>query len=245
MNIERKIFPNITKDFGNIGLKSESKTLQEVSITALRPTITMKADRMVVSVEGTAMAAGTNAYSVLAKAPGVFIDPEGNIQLNGRSGVTVMIDGRLTFLSARDLRSMLEGMSAENLKNIEIITNPSAKYDAEGTSGILNINLKKNTQRGMNGSLYSNLAFNEAQPDPKLKREIERLLDQQFAKVKAFLDDHRDEVIAIAEELLEKEDLTGDDVIDILNDLEQRKRIAAATAPTNGVALPAAADPSL
>jgi ATP-dependent Zn protease len=98
---------------------------------------------------------------------------------------------------------------------------------------------------GMNGSLYSNLAFNEAQPDPKLKREIERLLDQQFAKVKAFLDDHRDEVIAIAEELLEKEDLTGDDVIDILNDLEQRKRIAAATAPTNGVALPAAADPSL
>lgn len=152
--------PDYTKDFGNIGLKSESKTLQEVSITALRPTITMKADRMVVSVEGTAMAAGTNAYSVLAKAPGVFIDPEGNIQLNGRSGVTVMIDGRLTFLSARDLRSMLEGMSAENLKNIEIITNPSAKYDAEGTSGILNINLKKNTQRGMNGSLYAGWTWN-------------------------------------------------------------------------------------
>jgi ATP-dependent metalloprotease FtsH len=98
---------------------------------------------------------------------------------------------------------------------------------------------------GMSGSLYSNLAFMETQPDPKLKREIERLLDQQFAKVKAFLDDHRDEVIAIAEQLLEKEDLTGDDVLDILNDLEQRKRIAAASAPSNGVALPASADPSL
>jgi len=98
---------------------------------------------------------------------------------------------------------------------------------------------------GMNGSLYSNLAFNEAQPDPKLKREIERLLDQQFAKVKSFLDDHRDEVIAIAEELLVKEDLTGDDVIEILNGLEQRKRIAAVTGPTNGAMIHSSNEPSL
>jgi hypothetical protein len=75
-----------------------------------------------------------------------------------------MLNGKLTYLSARDLRTLLEGMPAENIKNIEIITNPSAKYDAEGTSGILNINLKKNTQRGMNGSVSANYSYNFKQP---------------------------------------------------------------------------------
>ena len=114
------------KDLGTIVLKTDTKNLNNVTVTALRPTIIQKADRMVVTVEGTAMAAGNTAFSVLSKAPGVFIDAEGNIQLNGRSGITVMIDGRLTYLSARDLRNLLESMSAENIKNIEIITNPSA-----------------------------------------------------------------------------------------------------------------------
>ncbi|HEY1114662.1 MAG TPA: TonB-dependent receptor [Chitinophagaceae bacterium] len=152
-----------SKDFGHIALGGDVKSLSEVSVTAQRPTITQLADRMVVSVEGTAMAAGSTAYSVLAKAPGVFIDAEGNIQLNGRAGVTVMLDGRLTYLSARDLRTLLEGMAAENLKSIEIITNPSAKYDAEGTSGILNINLRKNVLQGVNGSLYSGYNYNGKQ----------------------------------------------------------------------------------
>jgi hypothetical protein len=148
------------KNIGDLTLKAEAKALQDVTITARRPTITQQADRMVVSVQGTAMAAGSTAYAVLSKAPGVFIDAEGNIQLNGRSGVLVMIDGKQTYLSARDLRTLLEGMSAENLKSLEIITNPSAKYDAEGTAGILNINLKKNTQQGMNGSVYSSYTYN-------------------------------------------------------------------------------------
>ncbi|MDB5229422.1 MAG: TonB-dependent receptor [Chitinophagaceae bacterium] len=158
--------PAITfsKDFGTIILKEEVKKLNDVSVAVLRPTITQKADRMVVGIEGTAMAAGSTAYSVLSKAPGVFIDQDGNIQLNGRTGVTVMIDERLTYLSARDLRNMLESMPAENIKNLEIIPNPSAKYDAEGTSGILNINLKKNTQQGMNGSVNAGYNYNGKQP---------------------------------------------------------------------------------
>lgn len=152
--------PEFNKDFGTTALLQDAKTLQNVDITTLRPTIIQKADRMVVTVEGTAMAQGSNAFTVLSKAPGVFIDNDGNIQLNGRSGVTVMLDGKLTYLSARDLRNLLEGMSAENIKNIEIITNPSSKYDAEGTSGILNINLKKNTYQGMNGSVYGGYTNN-------------------------------------------------------------------------------------
>ncbi|MFD2571049.1 outer membrane beta-barrel protein [Spirosoma soli] len=154
---------SFAKNFGTIALKSDVKQLKEVNVQALQPTITQEADRMVVSVEGTAMVAGNTAYQMLAKIPGVFIDQEGNIQLNGRSGVTVMLDGKLTYLSARDLRTMLEAMSAENVKNVEIITNPSAKYDAEGSSGILNINLKRNTQRGMNGSLYAGYTYNGKQ----------------------------------------------------------------------------------
>ena len=152
--------PDFTKDFGTVGLKIDSKALKSVDVSTLRPTIIQKADRMVVSVEGTAMAQGNNAFNVLSKAPGVFIDNDGNIQLNGKGGVTVMIDNKLTYLSARDLRNFLEGMSAENIKNIEIITNPSSKYDAEGTSGILNINLKKNTQQGINGSVYASYNYN-------------------------------------------------------------------------------------
>ncbi len=151
---------NFSKQFGSISLKAEAKKLDNVTVTSLRPTITQEPDKLVVTIENTAMAQGNTAFAVLAKSPGVFIDAEGNIQLNGRSGVTVMLNGKLTYLSARDLRALLEGMPAENIKNIEIITNPSAKYDAEGTSGILNINLKKNTQRGMNGSVYATGNYN-------------------------------------------------------------------------------------
>jgi hypothetical protein len=150
----------IGKDFGALVLSPDMTQLAEVKVESLRPQITQDADKMTVRVDGTAMASGNNAFTVLSRMPGVFVDPEGNIQLNGKGGVTVMIDGKLTYLSAADLRNMLEGMAAENIKSIEIITNPSAKYDAEGTSGILNINLKKNTRTGMNGSLYSGYTYN-------------------------------------------------------------------------------------
>ncbi|WP_224483837.1 TonB-dependent receptor domain-containing protein [Robertkochia aurantiaca] len=148
------------KDFGVIALKPESYQLDEVTLTGSRPNVVMKADKMVVRVEGTAMAAGTSALEVVAKSPGVWIDQEGNFQINGRKGAEVMIDGRLTYLSAQELTTLLEGMPAENIEDIEIIANPSAKYDAEGTAGILNINLKENTLSGFNGSAYAGYQYN-------------------------------------------------------------------------------------
>jgi len=151
---------NTAKDFGTIALRTDPKLMNDVTVTALRPTITQLADRLVVNIQGTAMAAGNTAFGVLSKSPGVFVDPEGNIQLNGRGGVTVMIDGRLTYLSARDLRNLLESTPAENIKSIEIITNPSAKYDAEGTSGIINIVFKKNVMQGINGNVYTGYSTN-------------------------------------------------------------------------------------
>ncbi|MGV3642519.1 MAG: outer membrane beta-barrel protein [Adhaeribacter sp.] len=151
---------DFSKDFGPLTLKQDAKALNEVQVQALRPTVRVEADKMVVSVDGTALAAGNTAYEVLAKSPGVFIDQDGNIQLNGKAGVRIMIDGKLTYLSGKELQTLLQGMSAENLKDLEIITNPSAKYDAEGTAGIININLKKNELGGVNGSVYAGHQYN-------------------------------------------------------------------------------------
>ncbi|WP_181306465.1 outer membrane beta-barrel family protein [Rufibacter sp. XAAS-G3-1] len=144
-----------SRDFGKIALKQDAKVLKEVTVQNLRPSVDVQADKMVVSVEGTAMAAGNTAYDVLAKSPGVWVDQDGNIQLNGKQGVKVMIDGKLTYLDGKQLQTMLQGMPADNLKNLEIIANPSAKFDAEGSAGILNLNLKKNTLNGLNGSVYA------------------------------------------------------------------------------------------
>jgi hypothetical protein len=142
---------------------SRNKQLQAVTIKSSKPLIEQKADRLVVNVEGSALASGNTAFAVLARTPGVLIDADGNIQLNGRPGVTVMIDGKPTYLSARELRSLLEGMPAENLKNIEVIANPPARYEAEGTAGIVNLNLKRSLSKGSSGSIYTGYYTNGKQ----------------------------------------------------------------------------------
>jgi hypothetical protein len=154
---------NPTIYFSEIKLEEDVQLMDAVEVKAMRPQVIVEADKMVVSVEGTAMAAGATAYEVLEKSPGVFVDQDGNIQLNGKSGVQVMIDGRRSYLSAADLQNMLQGMSADNIKTIEIINNASAKYDAEGNAGIINITLKKNNMQGVNGSLNAGYRYNEMQ----------------------------------------------------------------------------------
>ncbi|MFD2999503.1 TonB-dependent receptor domain-containing protein [Pontibacter toksunensis] len=152
--------PGFSKDFGKLQVKGDVKTLSEVQVQTMRPTVTTHPDKMVVSVEGTALASGSTAYEVLAKPPGVWIDQDGNLQLNGKAGVQVMLNGKRSFLSGKELQNLLQGMSAENIKDLELITNPSAKFDAEGASGIININLKKPQQAGMNGSVYGGYQYN-------------------------------------------------------------------------------------
>ncbi len=149
------------KNFGTLILAEDAQVLKEVTVQAMRPTVVAEADKMVVSVEGTALAGGSTAYEVLTKSPGVWVDQDGSIKLNGKAGVQVMLNGKPTYLSAKELQNILQSMPAENIKNLEIIANPSAKYEAEGTSGILNINLKKNETKGMNGSAYAGYQHNE------------------------------------------------------------------------------------
>ncbi|MBC5991254.1 outer membrane beta-barrel family protein [Pontibacter cellulosilyticus] len=148
------------KDFGKIQVNSDTKVLAEVQVQTMRPTVVIEPDKMVVSVEGTALASGATAYEVLEKSPGVWVDQDGNLQLNGKAGVQVMINGKRSFLSGRELQSMLQGMSAENIKDLEIISNPSSRHDAEGASGIININLKKAQVAGMSGSAYAGYQYN-------------------------------------------------------------------------------------
>ncbi|WP_066831158.1 TonB-dependent receptor domain-containing protein [Rufibacter ruber] len=149
------------KEFGKLALAQDAKMLQEVTVESMRPTIINHPDKMVVSVEGTVMAAGSTAMEVLSKSPGVWVDQDGNIQLNGKAGVRVMIDGKLTYMSGKQLQTMLQSMPADNIKDLEIITNPSSKFDAEGNSGIININLKKNQMTGLNGSVYTGYQYNK------------------------------------------------------------------------------------
>jgi iron complex outermembrane recepter protein len=132
-----------------------SKSLGAVTVTARKPLIEQKIDRTIVNVEASITNAGNSAMEVLEKSPGITVDKDGNISLKGKSGVMVMIDGRPSNLGGADLAALLRSMNANQLDQIEIMTNPPAKYDAAGNSGIINIKTKKNKQFGYNGSLTS------------------------------------------------------------------------------------------
>src|SRR5205085_2108408 len=116
------------------------------------PLIENKIDRTVVNVDAAPTNAGATALEVLEKSPGISVDNDGNISLKGKQGVIVMVDGKPTYLSSADLVTMLRNMPATALDQIEIMTNPPAKYDASGNSGIINIKTKKSKNEGFNGS---------------------------------------------------------------------------------------------
>jgi hypothetical protein len=111
------------------------------------------------NVENSVLAAGNSAMDILERAPGVEVDKEDNISLKGKQGVTVMINDKLTYLTPAQLATLLRSTDGNTISTIEIITNPSAKYDAAGNSGIINIKLKKNKQTGTNGSVTVGVGY--------------------------------------------------------------------------------------
>jgi len=143
-------------ELDKVQLSTKLNDLDEVVIKGEKALIEVRSDKMVFNVSASANATGNNAMELLAKAPGVRVDMDNNIILQGKSGVQIYINGRPSRLSGSDLSNMLEGMQSDNIESIELITNPSAKYDAEGTGGIINIVLKKNISSGFNGSLTGN-----------------------------------------------------------------------------------------
>jgi outer membrane receptor protein involved in Fe transport len=139
-----------------IKMESNAKQLNEVSVSVKKPFVEHQIDKTVLNVENSIVSTGSTALELLEKAPGVQVDKQNErILLNNKSGVMVMIDGKNNFLSSADLAVYLSNLNSSQIATIEIITNPSSKYDAAGTAGIINIKLKKNKAFGTNGSVSS------------------------------------------------------------------------------------------
>ncbi|WP_316739791.1 outer membrane beta-barrel family protein [Pedobacter aquatilis] len=140
-----------------ITLETSVKQLKEVSITAKKPFVEHQIDKTVLNVENSIVSTGSTALEVLEKAPGVQVDRQNEqIKLNNKTGVTIMIDGKTNFLSGADITTLLGNMTSDQIATIELITNPSSKYDASGNAGIINIKLKRNKAFGTNGTVSFN-----------------------------------------------------------------------------------------
>jgi iron complex outermembrane recepter protein len=155
-------FDGKSHEVAGIQLAEASAALQQVTVTARKPTVEVKADKTILNVEGTVNSTGLNALELLRKAPGVTVDNNENLNIRGKNAVKVMIDGRETPLDGDNLAALLKGMQASDIANIEIISNPSAKYDAAGNAGIINIRLKKNRAFGTNGSVGGEAIYGES-----------------------------------------------------------------------------------
>jgi iron complex outermembrane receptor protein len=131
---------------------ASAQALQSVIVTSKKPFIEQKIDRMVVNVDAQVSNTGLTALDVLEKSPGIAVDKDGNISLKGKDGVMILIDGKPSYLSGADLANMLRSMPSSQLEQLEIMTNPPAKFDASGTAGVINIKTKKNKARGFNGN---------------------------------------------------------------------------------------------
>ncbi|MDQ6812254.1 MAG: TonB-dependent receptor [Bacteroidota bacterium] len=141
------------KTIGSIKLIKNATALKNVVVTTIKPAIEVKADKIVFNVENNITAAGLDGIDLLRRAPGVMIDEDDNISLAGKSGLQIYIDGRPSPLSGKDLTTFLRSLRSTTIEAIEIVNNPSAKYDAAGTGGIINIRLKKNKITGTNGTV--------------------------------------------------------------------------------------------
>lgn len=138
---------------GVLQLEPETKSLKEITIVGTKPFIERKIDKTVVNVDALISNAGSTVMDVLEKAPGVSVDKDGNISLKGKQSVMIMMDGKPAYLSGQELANLLKNMPSSSVDQIEIMTNPSAKYDAAGNSGIINIRSKKNKLKGFNGNV--------------------------------------------------------------------------------------------
>jgi iron complex outermembrane receptor protein len=159
---------NATVKADILRLSPEAKGMDAVTVTAKKPFIETKIDKTVVNVDASPTSAGATAMEILEKSPGITVDNDGNISLRGKQGVIVIMDGKQTFLSATDLANLLRNMPASALDQVEIMTNPSSKYDAAGNSGIINIKTKKGKNNGFNGNIMVGATVSLHSPEKAL-----------------------------------------------------------------------------
>jgi hypothetical protein len=152
---------NEIKDIGTVQLQLTANTLNGVEISASRPIIERKADRVVYNVENSAKSSGENVMDLLRSVPGVTVSGDDQIRVNGKSEVQVMINGKVEQLNGDQLANLLKSIQSSNVKKIEVVSNPSARYDADAKGGVLEIQLKSNLRTGTNGSVFVNYRQNE------------------------------------------------------------------------------------
>lgn len=148
-------------DVGVITIETTAHSLKEVVIQSSmsKPLVKIEGRKMIYNIEKSITAQGLNGLEALRKTPGVVVNQDNTITLNGASAALVMINGRQTYLQAEELAQLLKSMSASDLKAIEVIKNPSAEYDAAGTGGIVNLVLQKSIAEGFNGTINNGVAF--------------------------------------------------------------------------------------
>ena len=134
---------------------NKTKLLDAVAVKSKKPFVEMQADKIILNVQNDAVASSGTVFEVLQRAPGVSVSNDETINLSGKQGVNILIDGKPAQLSGKDLADYLKSLPATVVDKVEIIRNPSAKYDAQGNAGIINIRMKKNTAKGVNGSVSS------------------------------------------------------------------------------------------
>ena len=141
-----------------VALQLSGSTLSSVTVAARKAFIETRPGKTVVNMDAGISNAGATVMEALEKMPGITIDKDGNISLKGKSGVTVLINGKQTYLDAAQLSTLLSGMNASQLGQVEIMDQPSSEFDAAGNAGVINLRLKKNTQRGFNGNLTTSFS---------------------------------------------------------------------------------------
>jgi iron complex outermembrane receptor protein len=147
------------KQIAVVKMSVSSIQLKEAEVSAIKPLVEVHSDKTVFNVENSINSTGSTAYELLQKAPGVVVDNNDNISLKGRGGVLVQIDGRDMRMSTEELGDFLKSIQSSDVESIELISNPSSKYEAAGTAGIINIKLKKNKNFGTNGTLTAGYAY--------------------------------------------------------------------------------------
>ncbi|HUR31943.1 MAG TPA: TonB-dependent receptor, partial [Saprospiraceae bacterium] len=151
---------NNTTQLNQIAMSLFTTELGEVVVSSTRPIIEVKPDKTVFNIEGSTNSIGNNALELLRKAPGVVVDNNERLMLVGKTGVKVYIDGRQSILSGDDLANYLKTLQSTQIEAIEIITQPSSRYEAEGNAGIINIRLIRDKSIGTNANL--SLGYNQS-----------------------------------------------------------------------------------
>ncbi|QYJ67593.1 outer membrane beta-barrel family protein [Flavobacterium litorale] len=137
----------------------DATLLNEIEIVADRSTVDIKLDKRVYNVGKDMIVRGGSVSDVLDNVPSISVDPDGNVSLRGNDGVTILIDGRPSNLAGSNVAEVLRLLPAESVEKVEVITNPSARYDAEGGGGIVNIILRKGKANGFNGSVVASTGY--------------------------------------------------------------------------------------